>query len=466
MKLYITPGSPYARMARIVVAEKGLEGRVETIVAKTRAADSPYYGINPSGRVPYLVTDDGTGLEESALICAYLDHLDGKPAFDVYGDGRLWEARRLEALARSLLDGLSVWGREILRPENERSPGVIQHETERARRLVDAWEREVAHPAMCGALNMIQITLACALGLEARNPGFLWRAGHPRLAAWFDLIAARPSFAETEPPRAAPAAPFFREAGAGPGVVCLHSNASSSGQWRGLMERLAPKFRVLAPDSYGAGKGPAWPAGRRVTLRDEVALVEPVLARAGETFALVGHSYGGAVALIAAISRPQRVRALALYEPTLFALVDAAARPPNDADGIRNTVADAGAALDAGNPEAAAERFIDFWMGKGAWARTPEARREPIVASVANVRGWKDALFDEPTPLSAFAALDLPVLYMAGKDSPASSLAVARLLTKTLPRVEVVEFEGLGHMGPVTHPDVVNEAIARFLERV
>src|SRR5262245_3906405 len=63
---------------------------------------------------------------------------------------------------------------------------------------------------------------------------------------------------------------FFREAGAGPGVVCLHSNASSSSQWRGLMDLLAPKFLVLAADSYGAGKSPAWPAGRRIGLRDEV----------------------------------------------------------------------------------------------------------------------------------------------------------------------------------------------------
>ena len=64
------------------------------------------------------------------------------------------------------------------------------------------------------------------------------------------------------------------------------------------------------------------------------------------------------------------------------------------------------------------------------------------------------------------AALDVPVLYMTGKRSPASSLGVARLLTRTLPRVEVVEFEELGHMGPITHPEVVNETIARFLERV
>jgi pimeloyl-ACP methyl ester carboxylesterase len=50
--------------------------------------------------------------------------------------------------------------------------------------------------------------------------------------------------------------PYCREAEAGPGVVCAHSNASTSGQWRGLMDLLAPKFRVLAPDSYGSGKSP------------------------------------------------------------------------------------------------------------------------------------------------------------------------------------------------------------------
>ena len=137
MKLYITPGSPYARIARIVVIEKGLQSRVEIITAQTRLADSPYYSINPSGRVPYLVRDDGVGLEESAVICAYLDQLDGNPAFDLPAGDRAWEARRLEALARSMLDGLAVWSREILRPQNERSPTVIQHEADRNRRMAE-----------------------------------------------------------------------------------------------------------------------------------------------------------------------------------------------------------------------------------------------------------------------------------------------------------------------------------------
>src|SRR5215470_4544290 len=98
--------------------------------------------------------------------------------------------------------------------------------------------------------------------------------------------------------------PFFREAGTGAGIVCLHANASSSGQWRGLMELLAPSFRVLAPDLYDAGKSPQWPSDRCLQLTDEAALIEPVLARAGSPLALVGHSYGAAVALIAALAQP------------------------------------------------------------------------------------------------------------------------------------------------------------------
>ncbi|MFM9888879.1 MAG: glutathione S-transferase N-terminal domain-containing protein [Burkholderiales bacterium] len=202
MKLYITPGSPYARMARIVVLEKGLESRVEIVVAQTRRVDSPYYDINPSGRVPYLLRDDGVGLEESSVICAYLDHLDGKPAFDQPAGAQGWEARRLEALARSMLDGLAVWGREILRPQGERSPTLVQHETQRSLRMADRWEIEIDNALMHDALNMAQITLGCALALDTRIADFRWRAEHPKLGDWFGRIAARPSFTKTAPPSA------------------------------------------------------------------------------------------------------------------------------------------------------------------------------------------------------------------------------------------------------------------------
>jgi pimeloyl-ACP methyl ester carboxylesterase len=260
-----------------------------------------------------------------------------------------------------------------------------------------------------------------------------------------------------------PSEPFFREAGAGPGVVCIHSNASTCGQYRALMDLLAPRFHVLAPDSYGSGKSPEWPSDRLITLHDEVELIEPVLTKAGSPVALVGHSYGGGVALRAAIEEPGRIRALALYEPTLFALIEEQGPSPNDADGIRDAVADASVALDSGDPDAAAECFIDYWMGEGSWKNTPEARRPAIAASVANVRRWKHALFTEPTPLETFRSLDVPVLLMTGKRSTASAHGVAKILAAALPRVEVVAFEGLGHMGPITHPDIVNEAVARFL---
>jgi pimeloyl-ACP methyl ester carboxylesterase len=259
--------------------------------------------------------------------------------------------------------------------------------------------------------------------------------------------------------------PYFREAGAGPGVVCLHSNASTSSQWRPLMERLSSSYRVFAPDSLGAGKSPAWPVDRVVTLGDEVALLEPVFAAAGNPFFLVGHSYGASVALMTALARPDRIRAIAVYEPTLFALLEEEAPGQEAANGIRSAAADAAAAIDANDQVAAAERFIDYWMGVGTWSRMPEARQAPVAASMSNIAGWARALFSEPTPLQAFRALDLPVLYMVGAQSPPSSRGVARLLTETLANVTVMEFADLGHMGPVTHPEVVNDAVASFLAR-
>jgi pimeloyl-ACP methyl ester carboxylesterase len=258
--------------------------------------------------------------------------------------------------------------------------------------------------------------------------------------------------------------PFFRESGAGPGVVCIHSNASASAQWRALTERLSPRFRVFAPDSLGAGKSPAWPEDRPVALSDEVALLEPVFSLAGRPLSLVGHSYGGAIALMAAMARPDRVRALALYEPTLFSLLEEEAPGQEPANGIRQAAIDAAAAIEAQDAHAAGARFIDYWMGDGTWRAMPGSRQAVVAASMSNIRGWAHALFSERTPLQAFRTLEVPVLYMIGAKSPASSRGVARLLTGALPKVTVVEFAELGHMGPITHQEQVNEAIAQFLE--
>ena len=132
---------------------------------------------------------------------------------------------------------------------------------------------------------------------------------------------------------------FFREAGTGPGVICLHSNASTSAQWPSVMDQLSPQFHVLAPDLLGAGKGPAWPPNQAVSLGDEVRLLETVFARAGDPLVLVGHSYGAATALMTALACPRRVRAMVLYEPTLFSLLEQEAPGGEAVDGIREATA-------------------------------------------------------------------------------------------------------------------------------
>jgi glutathione S-transferase len=197
MKLYVTFTSPYARLARILVAEKGLGTRVEIIEAKTRTAGSPFYGINPSGRVPYLVDDAGVGMEDSQVICAYLDGLDGKPRLHPSVSDGDWNHRRLEARARSLCDGIAVWAREMGRPESERSPTTLAHEAARAQRMADFFETAVAHPVLQGAPNMAQLVLVVAINFaRTRGLGDL-TASRPRLAAWLARVSALPSLRAT-----------------------------------------------------------------------------------------------------------------------------------------------------------------------------------------------------------------------------------------------------------------------------
>jgi pimeloyl-ACP methyl ester carboxylesterase len=230
------------------------------------------------------------------------------------------------------------------------------------------------------------------------------------------------------------------------------------------MDRLADRFHVVAVDSWGAGRTTDWPSDRTIQLADEVQLLEPLLARASDPAYLVGHSYGGAIALKAALLHPHRFAALALYEPTLFAVVDRIA--PRDVDGIRETVAAGAASLDQGDAEAAARAFIDFWMGPGSWAAMPADRQPAVIQSCTNLRRWAHALFTEPATLADLRKLTMPVLVMTGSRSQRSSLGVAELLLRTLPNARGVEFTALGHMAPVTDPEPVNAEIARFLEKV
>ena len=197
MKLYVTLTSPYARLARMLVVEKRLQGAVEIIEARTRTVGSPYYAINPSGRVPYLVDNAGVGMEDSQLICAYLDGLDGKPWLrHALADGD-WPYRRFEATARSFCDGISVWVREMSRPENERSPTVLAHELARSQRMADFFAALVDDPLMTGPPSMGQLLLAVSLeSARKRGPGDLV-VGRPALAAWLRRLSDHPAMRAT-----------------------------------------------------------------------------------------------------------------------------------------------------------------------------------------------------------------------------------------------------------------------------
>jgi pimeloyl-ACP methyl ester carboxylesterase len=252
---------------------------------------------------------------------------------------------------------------------------------------------------------------------------------------------------------------YFREAGSGPAVVCLHCSASTSGQWRPLMEALADRFHVIAADLFGCGKSPAWPEERPMWIDDQIALLAPVFERAGERFHLFGHSYGGAIALKAALRFQPRVLSLVLYEPVLFSVLlnDA----PHSA-AAREITALRADAMHLG-PQETAQRFIDYWMGAGSWAALPEPRRAALAAAVRVVKHEWHSAFNEPTPLEAFQALDVPALLVTGTRSTAAAAAVAKLLGAALPRVRVEAIEGAGHMAPVTEPQRVNPLIERFL---
>jgi len=121
MKLFYTPNSPYARIGRVFVLERGLRGRVSFEPTTVRDPNSALLAINPSGKVPTLQTDDGFVLAETRVVCEYLDQIaGGTRLISMEATAEL----QVEGFAFNLLDGITAWFREQRRPANEQSPGV------------------------------------------------------------------------------------------------------------------------------------------------------------------------------------------------------------------------------------------------------------------------------------------------------------------------------------------------------
>lgn len=245
-------------------------------------------------------------------------------------------------------------------------------------------------------------------------------------------------------------------------VLLLHAGGSSSRQWQALAEALPPHWRVLAPDFHGHGERAAWSGAAPMTLADDAALAARMLAEAGGGW-VVGHSYGGAVALKLAGEWPALVRGVLAYEPVLVRLL------ADDAQG-REIVQDAAAIAESirerlarDQDEAAARLFVDYWSGAGAWDLMPLGRRAAVAMRMASVLRQYDALVREPAPLPRLARLRQPTLLLSGERTARISRRVAALLREALPQAQHEVLPGLDHMSPVTRPEAFNRRVLRFL---
>ena len=201
MKLHHSTASPFVRKVLAVAHETGLLDQIEKAVAATTPINTnpALASDNPLGKLPCLITDDGMALYDSRVICEYLDSLhNGAKMFPREGTAR-WTALRLQALGDGMLDaGVSARYETFIRPEAMCWDEWVISQKTKFQRALDALENEV--DAFQDTVDIGTLTVACALGyIDFRFPDEAWRSSHPKLAAWFEDFAKRPSIASTVP---------------------------------------------------------------------------------------------------------------------------------------------------------------------------------------------------------------------------------------------------------------------------
>ena len=246
-------------------------------------------------------------------------------------------------------------------------------------------------------------------------------------------------------------------------VLFLHSSASSGRQWDAIAATLSPATTVHAPPLLGYDARTPWPLDRALTLDDEAAALEALLDAAPGPVHVVGHSYGGAVALQLALRRSDAVASLTLYEPVRFALLFGAPGLAAAGEEIVRVGRGIGALAAAGDPHAAAADFVDYWSGAGAWPAMARARQDAVAARMTKVRAEFEALFADPVPAGAYAALTMPVRLLRGEASPLPARGVASRLNELLPCATLVTLRGGVHMQPVVDPASVVAALPHWL---
>ena len=257
----------------------------------------------------------------------------------------------------------------------------------------------------------------------------------------------------------------FLEAGsAGPVVMLVHSSVSGARQWRRLMDDLKDRFRVRAVNLFGYGKTPQWPAETTQSLDDQARLVEAALPANADPIYLVGHSFGGSVAMKAAARLAGRVTKLVLLETNPFYLLSQSGRLDAFAEAmdLRNCVKKFGA---LGEWATAAEKFGDYWGGAGTWQDMPSERRIAFAEALKpNFFEW-DAVMNETTSAEQWAIL-LPTatLLVCDPNTVLPIREIMAVLRRSCPGWAYKEVTGGGHMAPLTRPDLINPIVGSFLD--
>jgi lipase len=256
----------------------------------------------------------------------------------------------------------------------------------------------------------------------------------------------------------------WHEGGTRP-MLALHCSLAHAGAWSGLADRLTG-VTVTALDQPGHGRSADWNGVddiHTLTTRIAVAMAETI--GEGGPVDLLGHSFGGTVALRIALERPDLVRSLTLVEPVIFAAARVAGDPAY-APFCAGHMAVAQAVAD-GQREAAMTAFNDSWGTGIALADLPERQRRYMTDRIHLIVAQNGALLDDSANLLApggLEAIKVPVLLVEGADSPPVIDAVHRALTRRMPHAVRVAVPGAGHMVPITHPDVVADAVQAHLD--
>jgi glutathione S-transferase len=198
MKLYYGATSSFSQKVRAAAIECDVADRIELILTKTMNHDPALARHNPLVKVPALITDDGFALFDSPVICEYLDSLrSDHPLIPPAGPDR-WRVLRRQALGDGLMESLIFIGVPARRPDGEgTATPLIERQREKVEQTLDALENETGEMEREGA-SIGCLAVACGLNwLNFRFPDWDWRKTRPRLAAWYDVFAQRPSMTET-----------------------------------------------------------------------------------------------------------------------------------------------------------------------------------------------------------------------------------------------------------------------------